>query len=93
MVGLSSSSSSSSLKDQWEFHELIHAADEARQRYSNATREVGWLERCLDAIGVALKTSEVETTAMQAGTTDAQTHIVGEGSLCLVVILSSICSF
>jgi hypothetical protein len=32
---------SSSSDDQWEFCELIRAADEARQHYSDATREVG----------------------------------------------------
>jgi hypothetical protein len=53
---------------------------------------VGWLERCLDAIGVALATSKRETAAVQAMTADAQDHIIGEGSLHLV-ILSDIRSF
>lgn len=62
-VGSSSSFSSSSSNNWWEFHELIHAVNEARQRYSEATRKVGRLEHCLDIIGVALTASEVETTA------------------------------
>lgn len=64
-VGSSSSSSlSSSSDDQWEFHELIHAADKARQRYSYTTREVGQFELCLETVGVALATSKRETTAV-----------------------------
>jgi hypothetical protein len=58
----SSSSSSSSLEDQREFHELVHGADEAHQRYSDTTHEVSWLERCLEAVWVALEASERETT-------------------------------
>ena len=53
---------------------------------------MGRLEHCLDAVGVALAASERETTATQAGTVDALAHIVGEGSLRLVV-LSDIRSF
>ena len=45
--------------------------DEAHQRYSDATREVGWLERCLDVVRVALEASEIETTAMQVTVIDA----------------------
>ena len=59
-----SSSSSSFSDDQREFYELVHGVDEARQRYSDATSEVSWLEHCLDAIRVALEASERETTAM-----------------------------
>jgi hypothetical protein len=50
------------LDDYQEFHELVHMVDEACQRYSNTTREVGRLERCLEAVGVALAASERETT-------------------------------
>ena len=67
--------------------------DEDRQCYSNATREVGQLERCLDAVGVALVASERETTIAQAAIADAQAHIMGEGSLHVVVVLSDIHSF
>jgi hypothetical protein len=49
------------LDDQWEFHELIHAMDEACQCYFDTTHKVGQLERCLDAVGVALATLERET--------------------------------
>jgi hypothetical protein len=49
--------------DDWcEFRELVRVEDEARQCYSDATHEVGWLERCLDAIKVALEASERETS-------------------------------
>ena len=38
MVGSSSSSSSlSSSDDRWEFYELVHAADDSRRLYSDAT--------------------------------------------------------
>jgi hypothetical protein len=50
------------LEDQREFHELVHGADEAHQRYSDTTHEVSWLERCLEAVWVALEASERETT-------------------------------
>jgi hypothetical protein len=53
---------------------------------SDATREVGRLERCLDTVGVALTASERETAAAQAATTNAQAPIVGKGSLRLVVM-------
>jgi hypothetical protein len=36
--------------------------DEAHQRYSDATRDVSQLERCLDDVRVALKALERETT-------------------------------
>jgi hypothetical protein len=91
-VGLSLSSSSSSSDDRWEVHELVRVANEARQRYFDATREVGRLERCLNAIGVALTALERETATAQAVTADAQARIVGEGSLRLIV-LSDIRSF
>ena len=57
-----SSSSSSSLDDRREFHELIRGADEARQRFSDATCEVSRLERCLEAVRVVLEASKRETT-------------------------------
>jgi hypothetical protein len=53
---------------------------------------VGRLECYLNTIEVALAASERETTAAQATTADSQAHIVGKGSLCLVV-LSIIRSF
>jgi len=80
------SSSSSSSNDQREFYVLFHVVDEAHQCYSDATREVGRLERCLDTIRVALAALERETTTMQAATTDAQADIVGEGSLHIVIL-------
>ena len=55
------SSLSSSLYDWCEFRELAHMADEARQRYSNTTLEVGQLEHCLDTVMVALEAMEMET--------------------------------
>jgi hypothetical protein len=52
---------SSYSEDQREFYELVRGANEAHQCYSNATREVSWPERYLDAIRVALKALERET--------------------------------
>jgi hypothetical protein len=63
-TGLSLSSSSSSSNDQQEFRELVRAVDEARQRYSDTTREVGRLESYLDTVGVVLTASKRETAAM-----------------------------
>ena len=51
----------SSSDDRREFCKLTHVVDEARQHYSDTTREVVCLERCLDAIRVALEASERET--------------------------------
>ena len=45
-----SSSSSSSSEDRREFRELVRGANEAHQRYFDATREVSQLERCLDDV-------------------------------------------
>jgi hypothetical protein len=38
------------LEDRREFHELVDRVDEAHQRYSDATRKVSWLERCLEVV-------------------------------------------
>ena len=54
----------SSLDDRREFRKLIRGVDEAHQHDSDATHKVRRLERCLDAIRVALEASERETTAM-----------------------------
>jgi hypothetical protein len=59
------------LYDRCEFRELIRAADKACQHYSNDTHEVGQLERCLDAIRVALKASKRENVAAQVAAADA----------------------
>jgi hypothetical protein len=75
--GLSSSSSSSS-DDRREFRELVRRADEAYQRYSDATHEVSQLEHCLEAVRVAIKASKRETVVAQAVATDAQARIVGK---------------
>jgi len=69
LVGLSSSSSS--LEDWCEFRKLVCGVDEARQHYSNATHEVSRLERCLEAVQVALEASERETTTVQASVATA----------------------
>ena len=66
-----SSSLSSSSNDQPEFRELVQAADEARQPYSDATCEVGQQEHCLNIVEVALATLERETAAVQVATADA----------------------
>jgi hypothetical protein len=58
--GVTSLSSSSS-DDRREFREIVHGANEARQRFSNATCEVSRLEHCLKAIRVALEASKRET--------------------------------
>jgi hypothetical protein len=81
----SSPSSSSSSDDRREFHELVCAANEAHQRYFDATHEVGQLECCLDAVEVALEASEREATFTQAVAADAWACIVGKGALRLVV--------
>jgi hypothetical protein len=95
-----SSSSSSSLDDQREFHKLIRGADEAHQCYSDETHEVSRLEHCLDAVNVALKASERETAAAKAVATDAQARIMGKGAslsccpihrLSFLIFLSSCC--
>jgi hypothetical protein len=88
----SSPSSSSSSDDQCEFHELVCAVNEARQRYSDATHEVGHLERCLDVIRVALEASERETAFTHAVAADAWACIVGKGDLGLVVPFVVRCS-
>ena len=74
------------MDDRQEFRKLVRVANEARQRYSDATREVGRLVRCPSAVGVALTASERETAAMQAMTADTQARIVGEGSLHLIIL-------
>ena len=58
-----SSSSSSSSDDHHEFCELARGTDEARQHYSDATGEASRLERCLDAVRVALEALERENAA------------------------------
>ena len=83
--GSGSPSSSSSLNDLWEFHELVRMLDEAHPRYSDATHEMSQLECCLDIVRVALKAMERETTALQAVAADAQARILGKGALCLVI--------
>lgn len=89
-AGLSLSSlSSCSLDDQHEFCKLIQAADEAHQCYSNSTHEVGRLERCLEAIRVALEASEREITAMQAVAIDALAPIMGKDHLRYVVSIGA----
>ena len=72
-----SSSSSSSLDDRCEFCKLVCRADEAHQRYSDATHEVCQLGRCLEAVLVALEALKRETTTSQAAATDAQAHVMG----------------
>ena len=67
----SSSSLSSSSDDRREFRELAYAVDEARQCYSDTTREVGQLERYLEAIRMVLEASKRETTATQVMAADA----------------------
>jgi chromosome segregation ATPase len=89
--GLSSSSSSSD--DHREFHNLVRRANEARQRYSDATREVSRLERYLKTVRVALEATERETAAMQVAAADAQARIVGKDastSCCLIHCSSSL---
>jgi DNA repair exonuclease SbcCD ATPase subunit len=54
--------------------------DEARQRYSDATRDVSQLERYLDDVRVALKALERETTATQVAAADALACIMGKGA-------------
>ena len=59
------------MDDRWAFHKLIRGVDEARQRYSDTTHEVGRLELCLDAVKVVLSASERETDTAQVVTSDA----------------------
>ena len=60
MVSSSSSSDSESYDGQ-DVQNLIYERREAGNLYSEAMREVGRLELCLDAIKTALSTSEEET--------------------------------
>ena len=57
----STSSSSSSSSDRREIRNLIREADESCRIYSDATREVGMLQLCLETIEVPLSTLERET--------------------------------
>jgi len=62
MAGSSSSSSLlSSSDDRREFDQLVREADEARQRYSDATHEMGRLELYPDAVGETLFALKRET--------------------------------
>jgi hypothetical protein len=56
--------------DRSEFRELICGADEAHQRFSDATCEVSQLEHCLEAVQVALEALERETAAAQVAAFD-----------------------
>ena len=55
LAGSSSSTESYDSQDVWN---LIYERREAKNLYSEATREVGWLKLCLDAVKTALSTSE-----------------------------------
>ena len=58
---LARSSLSSESYDSQDVQNLIYERREAGNLYSEAMREVGRLELCLDAIKTALSTSEEET--------------------------------
>ena len=91
-----SSSSLSSSNDWREFCELVCGADEAHQRFFDATHEVSRLECCLVAVRVALEASERETADVQAAATNAQACIMGKDasmSCCLTHHLSFLISF
>ena len=60
--------------------------DKAHQRYSDTAYEVGRLECCLNAVEMALATSERETATMQVVIANALACIMGKGSLHLVIL-------
>ena len=49
--------------------------------YSDATREVGQLELCLDAVKTALSASEEETNVAQMRANEAHARAIGKISL------------
>ena len=80
MVSSSSSSSSSSELGQ-DIQNLIRERREAGNLYSKATVEVGRLEQCLDAVKIALSTSEEETNVAQMRVDEAHARAEGKISL------------
>ncbi|KAG2562119.1 uncharacterized protein LOC120644423 [Panicum virgatum] len=73
-------SSYSTVSDQaqhQEIRELVWEASETQGRYSNATREVGWLQSNLAAIEAALHASVEEIATTQVEATDAHAQTAG----------------
>ena len=80
LVGSMVSSSSSSKLGQ-DIQNLIRERKEAENLYSKATREVGQLELCLDAVKISLSASEEETNVAQMRADEAHARAVGKISL------------
>ena len=78
MVSSSSSSFSESSQD---IYNLIRERREARNLYSKAMLEVGWLEQCLDTVKIALPASEEETNVAQMRANEAHARVAGKMSL------------
>lgn len=74
----SSSSSSSNLYGQRDVQNLINASDEARNMYSESTREVGRLELCLEAVNTTLTALEEETNVAWARIAEADARVAGK---------------
>ena len=77
---VSSSLSSSSELGQ-DIRNLICERREGGKLYSEATLEVGRLEQCLDAVKIALSTSEEETNVAQMRADEAHARAAGKFSL------------
>jgi hypothetical protein len=57
---------------------FLRERNETRDLYSEATREVGWLENCLEAIQAAPSAAEGETSAAWALLADADARVTGQ---------------
>ena len=78
---LTRSSSSSESYDSQDVQNLIYERREAKNLYSEATREVGRLKLCLDAIKTALSASEEDTNVAQMRANEAHARAAGKISL------------
>ena len=76
-----SSSSSSKSYDSQDVRNLICERREARNLYSEATREVGRLALCLDTVKIALSTSKEETNIARMRADEAHVRVAGKISL------------
>ena len=84
MVSSSLSSSSSSDSESYDGQDvwnLIRERREARNLYSEATREVGRLELCHDVVKIAFSASEEETNVAQMRANEAHARAAGKMSL------------
>jgi hypothetical protein len=78
---VSASSSSFESYDSQDIRNLIHERRDARNLYSEATREVGRLELCLDVVKTTLSTYEEETNVARMRADEAHARAAGKISL------------